>query len=69
VETACEEKKEELELKYRKMHWLMGRWPYLYITSSCYTNRFSSQYGLMIFNFGVVPAKATEVSYKDSRIE
>jgi ribosomal protein S15P/S13E len=29
----------------------------------------SSQYGLMVFNFGVVPAKATELSYKDSRIE
>jgi hypothetical protein len=23
----------------------------------------------MVFNFGVVPAKATEISYKDSRIE
>jgi hypothetical protein len=33
------------------------------------TNRLSSQYGLMVFNFGVVPAKATEISYKDSRIE
>jgi hypothetical protein len=29
----------------------------------------SSQYGLVVFNFGVVPAKATEISYKDSRIE
>jgi hypothetical protein len=36
---------------------------------SCCTSRFSSQYGLMVFNFGVVPVKATEISYKDSRIE
>jgi hypothetical protein len=63
-------KKEDLELKYRKMYWLMGHYSALsvYNKLSC-TNRFSSQYGLMVFNFGVVPAKATEISYKDSRIE
>jgi hypothetical protein len=36
---------------------------------SCCTSRFSSQYELMVFNFGVVPARTTEISYKDSRIE
>jgi hypothetical protein len=63
-------KQEELNLKYRKMYWLMGRYSALSIyKSSCCTNRFSSQYGLIVFNFGVVPAKATEISYSCSRIQ
>jgi hypothetical protein len=33
-----------------------------------YQHAVSSQYGLIVFNFGVVPAKATEI-YNGSRIE
>ena len=49
----------------------MGRYSALSVYNKLmlYTNRPSNQCGLTVFNCGVVPAKTTEILYKDFRIE
>jgi hypothetical protein len=64
MEAACEEKTGRTQIEIQKMYWLMGRSSALPVC-----NRFLSQSGLMVFNYGVAPLKATEILYRDSRKE
>lgn len=50
------EKKEEFGIKFNKLNLLIGRGSMLAkITNCCYLYKFWNQYGLMVYNFRVVP--------------